>query len=549
MSMGAFREVNPAKIAVYIRWSTDDQTDGTTLEVQLDGCRHYVMSQGWVMSENLTFIDDGQSGATLDRPALKRLREAVKRGDVDGVVVYKLDRLSRNVLDLLRLVLEEWDGLSCVRSAREPVDTDTQAGKMFFYTLASFAEWERSVIRERTLSGKIRRAEEGKNPGMRPPYGYRAGDVPGTFEIVPAEAELVRRIYRMYLGGMGARRIVENLNNDGLTFREGRPWTTTTVMWALDNPAFKGDLVYGGRKRNKRRKNAKARSDFPQIVRAGAFPPIVTIEEWEQVQLVRKTRPSPKTGQSGRGYSSEYLLTGLLRCGCCNSSMKVARGTGAPGGGYYWYYTCAGVEERGRGSCQSRSVRQEVLDSIVVEHLKELYSALLREQHTTSIASEAATGEEQALRSSLSEVENLMAKIEARRKKLRTMVLDQQINMDEYRQFVGDIEGEISGLEFRRERVQLALDRLMAARKDRARLLQELRRVDGWDNLSRTEQKALLRAFVERIEAYIPFGGTQLECSITWRVAETKQEAISVEVVRSKHRPAPAAVNTQMPNR
>ncbi|HYG59811.1 MAG TPA: recombinase family protein, partial [Symbiobacteriaceae bacterium] len=194
--------MDPNKVAIYIRWSTEDQGEGTTLDVQLDACRAYMVSQGWSFREDLVYVDDGVSGATMERPALGRLRGTVARGLVECVVVYKLDRLSRSVLDMLKLVLEEWDGRCHVKSAREPIDTLTPTGKMFFYQLMSFAEWERSVIRDRMHSGRVRRAQQGRSPGAPLPHGY-IKQADGAIAIDEAAAMAVRRIFRLYLSGLG----------------------------------------------------------------------------------------------------------------------------------------------------------------------------------------------------------------------------------------------------------------------------------------------------------------------------------------------------------
>jgi site-specific DNA recombinase len=84
--------VDPYKVALYIRWSTDEQGDGTTLEVQKENCEHYVLSQGWQVNPDLIFIDDGWSGGNLNRPAMTRMRKMIQDGKIDCVVVYKLDR-------------------------------------------------------------------------------------------------------------------------------------------------------------------------------------------------------------------------------------------------------------------------------------------------------------------------------------------------------------------------------------------------------------------------------------------------------------------------
>jgi site-specific DNA recombinase len=244
--------IRPDRVAVYIRWSTDDQAEGTTAAVQRETCRHYVLSQGWQFREELLFVDDGCSGGSLDRPALNRLRLLIRKGQIDCVVLFKIDRLSRNLVDTVNLVLREWEGRCHVRSAREAIDTTTPGGKMFFYTLVSFAEWERAVIRDRTLSGKLRRLREGKNPGFRPPYGFRRGAETGRFAVVPAEAPVVRQIFRLYLRGLGYSAIAAWLRRQGVCSRGGRPFTGKAVAAVLANPLYAGTLLYGRRSRRGR---------------------------------------------------------------------------------------------------------------------------------------------------------------------------------------------------------------------------------------------------------------------------------------------------------
>ncbi|HYG60927.1 MAG TPA: recombinase family protein, partial [Symbiobacteriaceae bacterium] len=243
-------QVDPDRVAIYIRWSTEDQAEGTTLEVQREACTHYVLSQGWRVSHDLIFIDDGCSGGTLDRPALARLRHLVKEGRIQAVVVYRLDRLSRSVVDTVNLVLQEWDGLCHVKSAREPIDTASQAGRMFFYTLVSYAEWERAAIRERTSAGRLRRAAEGRWAAGRPPFGYQL-DAEHRLALHPEEAPVVARIFREYLAGKGSPAIAFELAREGAPFR-GRIWWAGAVKRVLENPVYCGELRYGITRANPR---------------------------------------------------------------------------------------------------------------------------------------------------------------------------------------------------------------------------------------------------------------------------------------------------------
>jgi DNA invertase Pin-like site-specific DNA recombinase/uncharacterized protein YukE len=334
-----------ARVATYVRWSTDEQGDGTTLAVQLEACRLFIQSQGWPLSDDLLFVDDGCSGGSLDRPGLNRLRAAVRRGEINCVVVYKLDRLSRSVLDTVTLVLQEWDGICAVRSTREPVDTTSPTGSILFYMLASYAEWERSTIRERTLSGKIKRAQQGRNPGFTPPYGYRKGDQPGEWRIDEDEAVIVRRIFREYIVGKGTGRIADGLNADGIKPRKVARFNGLWLNRLIQNPAYMGVLRYGmstlaTKAQRMQGASARVRLGAPRYAEvAGAIPVIIATEQFAQAQRLRQGR-SGTAGFRNRG--AAFLLSGLVRCRCGAPLRGDGRGkSGARGqSGAGRYYRC-----------------------------------------------------------------------------------------------------------------------------------------------------------------------------------------------------------------
>jgi len=243
--------INPNKVAIYPRWSTDEQTSGTTLETQLTSCKNYILSQGWNINEDLIFIDDGYTGANLNRPEITRLREYIQDKKVDCVIVYKLDRLSRNLRDAVNLVMDEWLDICYLKSVTEPIDTTTPLGKQIFYILMGFAEMERDVIKERTWSGKVIRAREGKNAGFRLPYSYTNElGKPGYFILIPEEAKIVRFIFDEYLKGQGLRQIANYLNENGIT-RRGVAWDFSSISYLLSNPFYYGELVYGRHSENR----------------------------------------------------------------------------------------------------------------------------------------------------------------------------------------------------------------------------------------------------------------------------------------------------------
>lgn len=529
-------QVDPAKVAIYIRWSTEDQGEGTTLEVQTEACRAYVASQGWAVNEELVFIDDGYSGGSLERPAMGRLRRAVADGLVDCVVVYKLDRLSRSVVDTVNLICREWEDRCWIKSAREPIDTTTHAGKMFFYTLVNYAEWERSVIRERTHSGKVRRAQEGRNPGHRPPYGYGLAEG-GRFAIVPGEAAVVQRIYQLYLSGMGARQIVNSLNADGFRPRLGNSWTQSTVIKILSNPAYTGRLEYGRRRLLGTGKRVRRE---PLAVCDDALPPIISKADWEAAQLVKGERPGfGRQAGSGRALTGSSLLTGLLRCRCGHGFMsKTTNSRKRP---YYRYYACMGAQQKGSGFCQCGTIRQDLVDGIVLSSLKRFFGgAAARERLVQRVAAqwEQQLAEARLL---LAAAEAELGRAQGTDQRIKRMLREGEISVPEYRELKASLAEETGAL---RERLARARDLERAARSGLAgqdRLRAHLDRVDALDQLTPAGRKQVLRQFVQEIHLYRQQRLPEVACRIVWRwdPAQGALPAPAGEVFEVQQRPQP----------
>ena len=231
-----------AKAAMYIRWSTEDQGQGTTLEVQVENCRRYCDGQGWYVPDDMILIDDGYSGGNLHRPALTRLRKMVATGQVDTVIVYRLDRLSRNLADATNLVDREFKNRALVRSATEDVSPEVDEGWLNYSFRAAFADYERRIIRQRTLSGKVKRLQQGRKVHGRAPYGWRHTAKAGVLEIHPEAATVVRQLFmKCAYENMGAPALARWANEQGIPSPQGSKWHQGALRRMLRNP------VYGGR--------------------------------------------------------------------------------------------------------------------------------------------------------------------------------------------------------------------------------------------------------------------------------------------------------------
>lgn len=517
------KSINPDRVAVYIRWSTEDQGEGTTLEVQRDGCKHYVLSQGWNFNEHLIYVDEGYSGGSLERPAMTKLREVVKRGHVDCVVVYKLDRLSRSVVDTVNLVLEEWEDLTYVKSARDPIDTSSPTGKMFFYMLASYAEWERSVIKERTWSGKVKRAQEGKNPGYKPPYGYRTGDLPGQFVIVPEEAAIVQRIFDEYTNGKGVTAIAFGLNGEGLLFRKGKPWQTTTIAHMLQNETYIGKLVYGKLSRNKKRNRDSfwVRNEEPLVIADNSLiPPILDKDLFKRVQTTREGRNPHKSGVAARALSSPHLLTGLLKCRNCGHSFV---GDNFKGNDSFAYYKCLGVKAKGSGFCGCGAIQQGTLDSIVTDRIRQLFLTKKGKAGLVRLLVAHHLKEQRRLQAELAELATRQASLIAQLDRIERDYRDGELSAARYDRLTANIEQEqvevLAALAAKKE----ALEDLQAKSTDVAEIERFAEALDRWDTLDIAERKALLRNWVREIRVFKAkgkHGDLTVEVFYRWSVPE-----------------------------
>ncbi len=213
----------------YARVSTDEQArEGVSLEAQVARIRAYAQAKELELADVLT--DEGISGKTLDRPALRELLQRCERGEVGHVVVVKLDRLTRRTRDLLALV----DDLFLARhielhSVSESLDTSTPHGRFVLTLFGGLAQMERELIGERTRSALAFKRENGQ-PTSHPPLGFRPnGSRRHRMVPVPAELETVHRILDLWRSGLSRRAIAAKLNADGVSTKHGARWHHTTV--------------------------------------------------------------------------------------------------------------------------------------------------------------------------------------------------------------------------------------------------------------------------------------------------------------------------------
>lgn len=335
------------RTVVYARVSTEDQVEKYGLPIQLRACRDCAPSRGLSIAEEV--CDEGISGATLDRPGLEKVRKLVKDGAVDVVLMYDVDRLSRELAHLLILKpeLEKRARLEFVLSKFE----DSPSGRLFFGIRGVIAQYEREQTRERTMRGRRERARSGLLVGGRVAYGYRCEA--GRLVIEPERAEIAREIFRRYKAGASMREITLWLRSSGAPTWSGKQWGHSSVRRILTNETYAGMAYFG----TLRREGKVLRLREPSERIALPVIPLVDRATWDNVQA--RIAENPNVGRP----SDAYLLRGVLYCTCgrrmCGERSRKN-----------YAYRCTGRDAlRFRGGPCHRSVPVPKLDAAVWESI------------------------------------------------------------------------------------------------------------------------------------------------------------------------------------
>ena len=310
--------VRKLRCAVYTRKSSEEGLDMefNSLDAQREACEAYIASQraeGWVLVRD-HYDDGGVSGGTLERPALKRLVADIQEGLVDVVVVYKIDRLSRSLVDFTKLV-EVFDANNVTFvSVTQSFSTTTSMGRLTLNILLSFAQFERELAGERIRDKVAASRKRGMWMGGFVPLGYDVSD--RKLVVNEAEAALVQRIFRGFVEMESATRLVQALRTEGATTKRGRPLTKSDAYRILSNRVYLGDAMHKG-------------TAYP-----GEHDAIINQRQWDEVHAILQVSPRVRVNRTRN--TTAPLLRGLI-FGSDGRAMSPSHSRGRKGQMYRYY--------------------------------------------------------------------------------------------------------------------------------------------------------------------------------------------------------------------
>ena len=394
------------RIAVYSRKSRFTGK-GESIENQVGLCREYIrLHFGEAAAENaFIYEDEGFSGGNLKRPRFRAMMEDAKKGRISAVVVYRLDRISRNIGDFAGLI-EELNALDVsFLSIREQFDTSSPMGRAMMYIASVFSQLERETIAERIRDNMQELSKTGRWLGGTTPTGYASESVTRVnvdgktkkacrLKLIPGEGELIREIYRSFLASGSLKETEAALLQKGARTKNGREFTRFAIKAILTNPVYmradeaafryfsergtdlcspreafdgKHGLIAYNRTLQRQGKTNQLRDIQEWIVSVGGHEGLIPGEDWVKVQSLLGQNCS-KGYRKPRGQTA--LLSGLLVCGSCQSFMRPKlTGRLDREGKPTYTYLCT-KKEKSRGTdCRMKNVNGKALDDAVIQRL------------------------------------------------------------------------------------------------------------------------------------------------------------------------------------
>lgn len=383
------------RVFIYVRVSTLLQVEeGYSIPQQVDRLQKYCEAMGYEVIK--VYIEDGHSGGTMDRPALKQMLKEIAKLHPDMILVDKLDRLSRSQFDTLYMIQKIFEPQNVAFVSRaESFDTSSAFGKAMVGILAVFAELERSRIKERMIDGKEGRAKEGKyKGGGNVPIGFRYDKETEELIINEYEAEQVKEVYNLFLRRTPVNSIAKIMNDKGYRTKYGE-WQGQTIRELILNPIYIGKIVHKGK------------------VYEGLHDGFIDEKTYERaVALMAERDKENEKYKPGKRYKTP--IGGMIWCGCCTAKYHWRTNGRDKWGKKRGYYICYSRSKSDpklvkNPNCKNKTYRDYELEEIIFGEIRRLksepaYIEELRESVDTS-------AKQKMLRKRIEQIESQVSKL------------------------------------------------------------------------------------------------------------------------------------------
>lgn len=372
-------QIKQKRAAIYVRVSTQYQVDRASLPVQRSELVNYA-KYALDIPDFVIFEDAGYSAKNTDRPDYQQMMARIRTGEFSHLLVWKIDRISRNLLDFAAMYSELKQLGVVFVSKNEQFDTSSAMGEAMLKIILVFAELERNMTAERVSAVFLSRANDGIWNGGKVPFGYAYDKQAKTFSILEDEAKTVRLIYALYESSKSLVTVSKALNERGIKTRSGSEWSPTTVHTMLSNPFYSGTYRYNYRNESDPHHHVpKKKEDW--ILVKNHHPAIVSPEHQAAVELILASKSYGKNQTYQR--KNIHAFAGLLTCGYCGSTMAATIDRARADGWRPSVYICS--RRRMSNDCQNKYVSDVTLGPFVLNFFANLIKASNSFGKSTSI--------------------------------------------------------------------------------------------------------------------------------------------------------------------
>lgn len=457
---------------IYARVSTEEQAkDGFSIHAQKDKLTKYAEINDWDIVDY--YVDDGISGKNLtERKEVTRLIHDVESGRVTNVLVYKLDRLTRSVKDLIFLI-ELFDKHNCTfNSQTEKIDTSNAVGRMFVKIIGIFAEFERENLAERVSFGYEQKTREGNYTNCNGVFGYDYLIGKGRLKVNKEEAKYVQKIYDWYLDGSSMLKIAKKMKDFNVPTKRGGHWNQSTISSILTNPLYIGIIRYGTQKSN----------GFEVVGKN--ITPLITNEIFYEVQELINKRKKFKTKKYA---SDDTYYFKVLRCGKCGGRLharqQIQRGK------KYITYRCNGCQNH---SCDAKGFSHNKMETVFLKFLDTIETfdfdhTVLKEKENLVESNE------------IKKIEEEIKRLTKKRKDTTELFSTDDIDYDTFKQIKNIVDQKINLLNSELE--SLKIESIHTEPKDEKKIKKAI--IDlktNFIHLNNHEKKMFLERFINKIE-------------------------------------------------
>ncbi len=515
--------VNNKQVAIYLRVSTDEQAKhGNSLKSQEEMLTRLCEAHSFKLDKNHVYCDGGFSGnlPIKSRPALNELFEAAKKKEFELVLVYRLDRFSRNLKQVIGAVEQLKEYGIAFKSATENFETETSNGELMFHMIASFAHHERRLIAERMMGGKLRAASEGKWVTGVPPYGYRIDKKTKTLVLHPEEAEVIKQFYewlvyeKCSLREITRKAIELNLPTPAHKSEKGKEpkdeirngkWYKRTINRFLVNEVYTGTFYYNKYKRPfkyldaiENKEHQRPKSEHIEL----HVPSIITRDMFEKaIEQLTQNRVMQK-----RNAKRIYLFSGLLYSGYTGRKLqsgyqKPKKDLKTPTLGKYYHAYVAPLD-RTNDECQQNDVHGQCAETRLLPIWDTLVS-ILKDPTNTIPQLEEYTFKNSNEAKTVKKITGLDTQIKTNKEQQQRIVkafTDMGISQADYESMMKEKRTRQKELEIQKQKLSQTLLK-KKEQKNRDVVISEMfKTLSGkLDNVAYEQKQYILRLFIERI--------------------------------------------------